>query len=253
MKLLEKENIPNALTILRLLLAAVVFVLLSLFLKARLSGGGFLGPIRYLDTSLGGLFQSHGRLILNINFVLFTLAVLTDALDGELARRWEVTTTFGRIADPFADKILISGVLVMLVPLSETVLPLAPWMVVVILAREYMVTSIRGFLESQGLAFPASKWGKAKMILQSFCVGGLLLFLANAEQLHSLFKPLLTGLVWATVGVTFSSGVVYIQRARSILKDKEREEGQSGATMSDLNSAEPGAESPTETPDARAL
>src|SRR5690606_21425176 len=82
-----------------------------------------------------------------------------------------------------------------------------------------LVTSLRGYVESLGVAFPASRSGKLKMILQSFCGGALLLYLANENWFNPWARNAFVGLVWLTVFVTVMSGVVYIQRARSILKE----------------------------------
>lgn len=155
---------PNALTMARLLLAAGFFVCLALY--------------RFPQSRPWLLLTATG---------LFIAAALTDALDGYLARRWNAETTFGRIMDPFADKVLVIGAFIFLAgpnftppyhtfPLPWTNLSVSPvsgvdpWMVVVILARELLVTSIRGVLEGRGLSFAAGLSGKLKMILQSFAV-----------------------------------------------------------------------------------
>jgi CDP-diacylglycerol---glycerol-3-phosphate 3-phosphatidyltransferase len=216
--IMKRRHIPNLLTVVRLILACLLFALFSIYLDARESGGGMLGAATYARTSVGQFFADYEWLILNGFFLIFFIAGLTDWFDGYFARRWNVTTTFGRIADPFADKIMISGSFVLFVPLGQEILPIAPWMVVAILAREYLVTSIRGYAESTGVAFPSSIWGKGKMLLQSLCCGTLYIFLGNETLFNPWLQPYLIGLVWLTVGVTLISGVVYIQRARSILK-----------------------------------
>lgn len=215
---MRRRHIPNLLTGLRILLAGFLFTLFSFYLEVRVSGGGFLGPATYADTTIGHFFRDYEAIVLNGFFVLFFVAGITDALDGYFARRWNVTTIFGRIADPFADKIMISGTFVLFVPLGQDILPVAPWMVVAILAREYLVTSIRGYAESTGVAFPASNWGKFKMLLQSLCCGWLFLFLANENFLNPWARPIMVALVWLTVIVTLISGVIYIQTARRLLK-----------------------------------
>jgi CDP-diacylglycerol---glycerol-3-phosphate 3-phosphatidyltransferase len=216
-----REQIPNILTGARIVLACILFALFSVYLNVRVSGGGLLGPATYAQTTVGQFFADYERLILNGFFLIFFIAGVSDYLDGYFARKWNVTTTFGRIADPFADKIMISGSFVLFVPLGTEILPISPWMVVAILGREYLVTSIRGYAESTGVAFPASKWGKFKMFLQSFTCGGMFSFLANENFFNPWAEPILITLVWSTVGVTLISGVVYIQQARSILKDGE--------------------------------
>lgn len=112
---------------------------------------------------------------------LFVIAAVTDALDGYLARRWNAVSVFGRVVDPAADKVLVLGALILLAspafatPNGGPVAGYAPWMVVVMLSRELMVTSVRAVLESAGVSFAANRSGKLKMILQSAAVPGAML------------------------------------------------------------------------------
>jgi len=218
---MKKEDIPNAITALRLVLAFMLFVILSLYLACRTGAGGALGPSVYDDSALGLFFREHGRALLNLCFVLFVAGAVSDILDGMLARRWEVVSVFGRIADPFADKVMIAGTFVLMVPLGQEVVGIAPWMVVAILAREQLVTTMRGYAESQGLEFSASIWGKMKMVLQSICGGALLLWLANGPVAEPAFS-LVRALVWFTLAVTVFSGGLYIQRARELFAEAAR-------------------------------
>ncbi len=161
---MSRQQIPNALTLGRLVLAAGFFVVLNQF--------------RYAP---GGTREQWPVLL--AAFVLFILAAVTDALDGHLARAWNVESTFGRIMDPFCDKVLVLGALIYLAG-ARFVDPQAiadgdfftmasgvyPWMVVLVLARELLVTGIRGTMEGAGVKFGANVWGKLKMILQSVLV-----------------------------------------------------------------------------------
>lgn len=102
-------------------------------------------------------------------FWLFILACASDMLDGYLARRDNQITAFGRVADSFCDKVLVMGTMVFLavLPWSQHWFP--AWIVVVILAREFLVTGLRGYVESiPGAQLPADWFGKAKMTLQCF-------------------------------------------------------------------------------------
>ena len=96
------------------------------------------------------------------------LTKLKQRVSGE---RDSLETDLGRIADPFVDKIMILGSFTLLMPLTVHIMG---WMVVVMLARELLVSGIRGFAEARGIAFPASVWGKSKMVLQSACVANAL-------------------------------------------------------------------------------
>jgi phosphatidylglycerophosphate synthase len=210
-------NIPNQLTLARIFLSAGFFVMLGLY-----------------DPS-----ASWMSVLMGASFVIFVVAALTDALDGYLARRLNQVTAFGRIADPFVDKILIVGAFIMLTGSNfiagpsaqisglERSLPgwitgdmrtcVQPWMVVVILAREFIVSAIRGYSESRGQPFPAIAVGKIKMLVQTVAVGTILFCLAWLPQTDwaSYVKIIL---VWLTVIVTTFSGVIYVHRARGLLK-----------------------------------
>ncbi|MGR3311700.1 MAG: CDP-alcohol phosphatidyltransferase family protein, partial [Candidatus Brocadiales bacterium] len=111
-------NLPNKLTMSRLVLAIIFFVFLS---------------YRLFDMALGA----------------FVLAGFTDWLDGYLARKQDLLTEFGRIADPFVDKIVICGGFIILILHAQTVL--APWMVVVIVAREFLINSLRSYSEMKNV------------------------------------------------------------------------------------------------------
>lgn len=154
---------------------------------------------------------------------LFIVAAITDALDGYLARKWNAISVFGRIMDPFADKILVLGAVVMLVTPQFRVLTdqasamaggFVGWMAVVILGRELLVTSIRGVFESRGVDFSASGWGKAKMIAQSVAIPVCLLIAGLwASERPQWAAWVATLAAWGTTLVTAASAVPYITRA----------------------------------------
>jgi len=149
-----QRRIPNALTVARLVLTAAFVAVLSFY-----------------------RFPDGAPWTLPVALALFVVAAISDALDGYLARKWNAVSVFGRVVDPAADKVLVLSALVFLaspVFLSETlgrsVTGVAPWMVAIILTREFMVTSIRAVLESEGVSFAANASGKIKMIVQSVAV-----------------------------------------------------------------------------------
>jgi len=132
----------------------------------------------------------------------FVAASLTDSIDGILARRWRVVSVFGTLADPVADKLLVIGSLVTLAAVDRV----AVWAVVIITAREVMVSLIRARAKRSGVVVPAGPLGKAKMFLQSVTVVALILGPAGADWLLVL--------VLATVAITVLSGVEVWLRAR---------------------------------------
>ena len=154
------RHIPNALTVGRLIMTVVLLALVLMSPEA----------------------DNHTRL-LDIAFVLFVVAGLTDIVDGWMARRYEVTSKFGRIVDPLADKVLVCGSFICfaiigeprLFSLSDRMHAIIHWSVVVILlSREIYVTVLRQWAESKGINFAATASGKLKMFFQSFSIGTVL-------------------------------------------------------------------------------
>ena len=202
---------PNALTILRLVLAIGCFIALA-----------------QCDFQLGG---HQPVAALWIAAILFVVAAITDALDGYLARRWHAITRFGRVIDPFADKILVLGAFVMLAGgqfvvvaepqglIAKQVSGIEPWMVIVILARELLITSLRGLVEQQGGDFSAALPGKIKMIVQSLAVPLILITLAISQTPgEGAARQIILATAWLVTLVTAWSAVPYIARASAILK-----------------------------------
>ncbi len=214
-----RKNLPNQLTIARLVLAGVFF--------AVLNGYRYPGPDAPRQTGL-----------LLTAIALFIIAALTDMLDGYLARRWQAITLFGRVMDPVCDKILVIGAFIYLAgprfilppadPNPDAPLGLSlnmvtgvyPWMVVLILLRELLVTSIRAAMESKGLDFSARWAGKWKMILQSVTVP-LVLAVVWIDPLRHPWTGVVRDLfVYATVVITIISGIPYLTGASKALKGR---------------------------------
>jgi len=189
-----RERLPNLITNGRLVLALVFFFLLS---KEPL--------------------EAH---TLNIAFVIFVVAGLSDILDGYLARRFNVTSSFGRVADPFVDKILICGAFIILLA-SDTFDFIRTWMVLVIVGRELLVTAVRSFAESQKKMFAASALGKVKMFLQSFAIGYAIFIYANWRDVTwwDNAKLIAVILAYAATLATLASGVVYIFAFRAFYRE----------------------------------
>lgn len=103
--------------------------------------------------------------------LLFSLAAITDWLDGYLARKWDLVTNFGKFMDPLADKLLVMGAMIMLIPLGRV----PAWAVFVILAREMVVTGLRSIAADEGVVIAASDLGKYKTIFQMVALIALLL------------------------------------------------------------------------------
>jgi CDP-diacylglycerol--glycerol-3-phosphate 3-phosphatidyltransferase len=188
-------NLPNQLTWLRLALTVVMFCLIA--------------------------WEAYA-----MSVVLFVIAASTDWLDGYFARKYNLVTTLGRILDPFADKVIICGTFIFLaaIPPQAYVVPTSgvrPWMAVVIVGRELLVTALRSFLEQQGADFSATLSGKLKMVLQCIAATVCLMCLAWPDLLRPYDVAAgwaLNGSLWAAVLVTVLSGVAYVRSAVVLLR-----------------------------------
>ncbi|MBR0193144.1 MAG: CDP-diacylglycerol--glycerol-3-phosphate 3-phosphatidyltransferase [Thermoguttaceae bacterium] len=178
-------NVPNVLTLLRLVLSCVLFTMIA------------LGP-QFMIAAL----------------VLFIVTALTDFVDGWWARKFNQCTQFGRIMDPFADKILICGTFIFLSARPEMQADwrlFQPWMAVVIMGREMLVTAIRGFMEQKGIDFRAKWAGKIKMGFQCVACAAGCLYLSFDEGFAPdwLFWTVVVS-VWVTIFSTLQSGLGYV-------------------------------------------
>jgi CDP-diacylglycerol--glycerol-3-phosphate 3-phosphatidyltransferase len=140
--------------------------------------------------------------------LVFIVASATDAIDGWLARRRSMVTSFGKLMDPLADKLLITAALVSLVALYR----LDAWVAMVIIAREFAVTGLRMLAVEQGHIISASVWGKLKTTTQVAMVLALIWVDRPARWVDIL--------VYATVAITVLSGADYFYRLRNLLGDE---------------------------------
>lgn len=147
----------------------------------------------------------------------FVLGAITDFLDGYVARKKGMTSDFGRIADPSVDKVLLSGAFIYLMAKIPETVPV--WAVIVIVAREYLVTSLRGYAESKGIRFKVSVWGQSKTLVQFVTVSAGLGFLFYFRE-AAWASMTMSGLVWITVLVTIFSGLEYFVRSAALLRTR---------------------------------
>ena len=177
-------NLPNTLTLFRI--ACVPVVMFLLFFPHKTAS--FLAAL------------------------VFALASITDLLDGFLARRRQLVTTFGEFFDPLADKLIVSAALIMLIPLGRV----PAWMVVVIIGRELAITGLRTVAVSEGKVIRASTLGKKKMVFQIVAILGLLLhyeyFGVNLHAVGMFF-------MWLAVIVTLWSGITYFRSFWHVLDE----------------------------------
>ena len=186
-------NIPNALTVLRILMVPLFLVLL-------LADGGNDVTLRWWA------------------LIVFLLAMFTDFVDGYLARRNNLITNFGKIADPIADKSLMAAALIGLAIIVE----LPWWVPVVILVREFGITVLRFFMIRIAV-MPASRGGKIKTVLQTAAIGLFLLIFPLSAVVPSVVYVILLVFAWiimtAAIVVTIVTGVDYCVQAAKLYKD----------------------------------
>lgn len=169
-------NLPNQLTIGRILLVPVFVIVI-----------------------LSGMKNA-----LFISAIIFAIASLTDFLDGHIARKHNLISNFGKLMDPFADKLLVSAALITMVELN-----LVPsWMVIIIISREFAVSILRAVAASAGVVIAASKGGKAKTISQIIAI---LMILLNI--------PYSNIMLWLAVILTIYSGYDYLYANKNLFKD----------------------------------
>jgi CDP-diacylglycerol--glycerol-3-phosphate 3-phosphatidyltransferase len=180
-------NVPNTLTVGRLLLAAVVF--------------GLIG------------FEQYA-----LALVVFVIAALSDALDGYLARLLAQDTPIGRQLDPLIDKVIVSGCYIYLASMSERT-GVYPWMVTAIVVRELLIQGLRSLLEGQGQPFGAKLAGKLKTTMQCASIIAALLVLSLGSPAAWLLwvRDILT---WLAVILTVYSGGSYLYRAMPALRSQ---------------------------------
>lgn len=145
-----------------------------------------------------------------VGAVIFAIAAGTDGIDGYLARSKKIVTNFGKFLDPLADKLLITTALIYLVEINQ----IPSWITIIIVAREFAVTGLRGIAVEKGIVIAASKWGKIKTVSQVIAVVILLLH-EFFEELTVL--PLGTIAIYIATLLTIISGIDYFAKARGVL------------------------------------
>jgi CDP-diacylglycerol--glycerol-3-phosphate 3-phosphatidyltransferase len=159
-------------------------------------------------------------LLMDVAFVLFVVTALTDMLDGMIARRYGLVTTFGRIADPFADKVLAIGTFIFLLSFPQSCLK--PWMVAVIISREFLVNGLRSFIEGQGMEFPAMIWGKTKVTSQYILISWTLFFIAHWSDVTAAQYFTRVAVIAVTTW-TAISGIAYLHKGIRMLRSENRD------------------------------
>ena len=179
-------NLPNKLTLFRVILSPFfVFFLLAPY------------------------FEGDGNYIA---VAVFIVASITDFLDGKIARKYNLVTNFGKFMDPLADKLLVSSALICLVALNK----IPAWVVIVIIAREFIISGFRLVAADNGVVIAASYWGKFKTAFQMVTVIVLILNIPG-----EVFAVIGTVLIYISLVLTVISLIDYIAKNKDVLKDQK--------------------------------
>ena len=179
-------------------------------------------PFIFIPSLMSNL--SYGK---TIALALFVIASISDWLDGYIARKLNMTSDFGRLIDPLADKILVSAALICFIAIVPDIVK--PWYVVVIISRDFLVTGLRLLAAKKNTVMAADNVGKHKTGWQMSIIIATLVFLSYRE-LSSCFPPVCTNFIFeympiflkilyvGVVALTLISGVLYLWRYRSLYK-----------------------------------
>ena len=216
-------NLPNKITLARVVLIPFILAFLLMIDEPR--------ALELTEESAGRLNPGLLSFAWFMALLLFIVAAVTDAIDGIIARRWNLITDFGRLMDPLADKLLVAACFIAFV--EKELLP--AWMVIIILFREFLVTGLRSLAAEKGKIICADRWGKSKTITQmvtiicTMLLMSLRYFLLWLEQWEALVRwsgpvdayiyYLIYVLGLACVILSVGSGGMYMLRNRDIFKD----------------------------------
>ena len=178
-------NLPNKLTILRMIMIPVFLVVLYI------PGLGMAGNIAAA--------------------AIFILASITDFLDGKIARKYNLVTNFGKFMDPLADKLLVCSALIALVDFDKV----AAWIVIIIIAREFIISGFRLIAAENGVVIAANYWGKFKTVSQMIMI---ILLILHFDGIFVILEQIF---IWLSLALTIISLITYIWQNRTVLSMQE--------------------------------
>jgi len=191
-------NLPNKLTISRILLIPIFILILSL-------------PLDFGFWEIGGTELPITHFIAAL---IFIIASTTDWVDGYYARKHNLVTNLGKFLDPLADKLLVSAALILLVELELA----AAWIVIIIISREFAVTGLRLVAAGEGLVLAAGKMGKLKTATQMIAI---ILLLLHHFPFSYINFPLGTVVLYLALIFTVVSGVDYFIKNRHVMRESK--------------------------------
>jgi len=178
-------NLPNKLTILRIVLVPVLVAVL-----------------------LSGCFGENSKWVA---LAIFIVASLTDLLDGKIARKYNLVTNFGKFMDPLADKMLVCSALICLVELDR----IYSWMVIIIVVRDFVISGFRLVAAESGRVIAANYWGKFKTASQM-----VMICLLIADLDFGFFPVITEAFKWIALALTLISLIVYIADNKDVMKEE---------------------------------
>ncbi len=201
-------NLPNKITTVRMILMVILVILLLFPYDAfninipQLSGGGFNVSVIYF-----------------IALIIFVIASFSDYLDGHIARKYNLVTTYGKFMDPIADKLLVNSTLIILAIQGPLRIPAI--VVVLMIARDIVVDAVRMLAVEKGKVIAASIWGKMKTVLQMIAI--ICVFL-NDYPFSLLNLPFSLSIVLCYLAMIASvvSGIIYLISARELFKEENK-------------------------------
>ncbi len=197
---MSKMNLPNKLTIFRVILV-LPFVLLLL------GGHHEWGWFRAV---FGGILEYVDYIALAI----FIIASLTDLVDGKIARKYNMVTNFGKFMDPLADKLLVSAAMIALVDMGR----IPAWIVIIIISREFIISGFRLIASDNHVVIAASYWGKFKTTFQMVMV---CLMIANLGAKYEWMRILTDCIMWIALALTVISLIDYLVKNKDVMKDQK--------------------------------
>lgn len=197
-------NLPNKITLLRIALIPVFMIFAFPYPESMqsISFPGLSFLVKYSDL---------------IALILFVVAASTDAVDGHIARKYNLVTDFGKFLDPIADKLLVTAALLALMCVDKVY----AWATMIILIREFIVTGLRLVADTKGIVIAAGQLGKLKTVFQTAALSVLLaapVFPAGGEKIVYIIGDILMGIA---VLLTIVSGVEYIYKNRKVILESK--------------------------------
>lgn len=183
-----KMNLPNKLTVLRVLLVPVFILVLLLSNK---TDNGFF---RFLP------------------LLIFVGAAITDTMDGYIARKHNLITDFGKFMDPLADKLLVCAALICFIEIKY----ISSWIVILIISREFIISGFRMLAATKGITIAANMWGKLKTVVQMALV---IVILCDFANILNFLNVLINPLIFLTIVLTIVSGLTYILDNKKVIKN----------------------------------